>query len=68
MPQGEFVPAIPVFERAKTVRALDCASTVIGKKDNSQLLANILGKAIGGGGQWINVTHLTKHLGGEQSS
>jgi hypothetical protein len=30
MPQVEFEPAIPVFERAKTVHALDSAATVIG--------------------------------------
>jgi hypothetical protein len=30
MPQVEFEPTIPVFERAKTVYALDRAATVIG--------------------------------------
>jgi hypothetical protein len=30
MPQVEFEPTIPVFERAKTVHALDRAATVIG--------------------------------------
>jgi hypothetical protein len=30
MPQGGFEPTIPVFERAKTVHALDRASTGIG--------------------------------------
>jgi hypothetical protein len=30
MIQVEFEPTIPVFERAKTVHALDCAATVIG--------------------------------------
>jgi hypothetical protein len=30
MPQVGFEPAIPVFELAKTVHALDCAATVIG--------------------------------------
>jgi hypothetical protein len=30
MPRVEFEPTIPVFERAKTVHALDCAATVIG--------------------------------------
>jgi hypothetical protein len=32
MPQAEFEPTIPVFELAKTVRALDCAATVTGYK------------------------------------
>jgi hypothetical protein len=31
MPQGGFEPTIPVFERAKTVHALDHAATVIGR-------------------------------------
>jgi hypothetical protein len=31
MPRVGFEPTIPVFERAKTVHALDRASTVIGK-------------------------------------
>jgi hypothetical protein len=30
MPQVEFEPTIPVFDRAKTVHALDRAATVIG--------------------------------------
>jgi hypothetical protein len=30
MPSVEFEPTIPVFERAKTVHALDRAATVIG--------------------------------------
>jgi uncharacterized membrane protein len=30
MPQAGFEPTIPVFERAKTVHALDGAATVIG--------------------------------------
>jgi hypothetical protein len=30
MPQVEFEPTIPVFERAKTVHALDSVATVIG--------------------------------------
>jgi hypothetical protein len=30
MPQVGFEPMIPVFERAKTVHALDSAATVIG--------------------------------------
>jgi hypothetical protein len=29
MPQAGFEPTIPVFERAKTVHASDCAATVI---------------------------------------
>jgi hypothetical protein len=32
MPSVGFEPTIPVFERAKTVHALDCAATVIGYK------------------------------------
>jgi hypothetical protein len=31
MPRVGFDPTIPVFERAKTVRALDSAATVIGE-------------------------------------
>jgi hypothetical protein len=31
MPQMEFEPTIPAFERAKTVHTLDRAATVIGK-------------------------------------
>jgi hypothetical protein len=31
MPQVEFEPTIPVYERAKTVYALDHAATVIGR-------------------------------------
>jgi hypothetical protein len=30
MPRVEFEPTIPVFERAKTVHALDRAATVVG--------------------------------------
>jgi hypothetical protein len=33
MPRVGFEPTIPVFERAKTVHALDRADTVIGKTD-----------------------------------
>jgi hypothetical protein len=31
MPQVGFQPTTPVFEQAKTVLALDCAATLIGK-------------------------------------
>jgi hypothetical protein len=31
MPRVEFEPTIPVFERAKTVHALDRAATLIGR-------------------------------------
>jgi hypothetical protein len=31
MPRVGFEPTIPVFERAKTVHALDCAAIVIGE-------------------------------------
>jgi hypothetical protein len=30
MPQVGFEPTIPVFERSKTIHALDCAANVIG--------------------------------------
>jgi hypothetical protein len=32
MPRMEFEPTIPVFERVRTVHALDRAATVIGQK------------------------------------
>jgi hypothetical protein len=38
MPQVRFEPTIPVFERAKTVHALDRAATVIGVSGNNRLL------------------------------
>jgi hypothetical protein len=38
MPQVGFEPTIPVFEWAKTVRALDRAATVMGKHDLRNLL------------------------------
>jgi hypothetical protein len=34
MPQVAFEPTIPVFERAKTIHALDRAATVIGNSLN----------------------------------
>jgi hypothetical protein len=34
MPQVGFEPTIPVFEREKTVHALDRAASVIGKKQD----------------------------------
>jgi hypothetical protein len=34
MSQVGFEPTIPVFERTKTVHALDCATTVIGYSEN----------------------------------
>jgi hypothetical protein len=34
MPRAEFEPTIPVFERAKTFRALDRAATVIGVQEH----------------------------------
>jgi hypothetical protein len=37
MPRVGFEPKIPVFERAKTVHALDRAATVIGTKLPSKL-------------------------------
>jgi hypothetical protein len=37
MPQLGFEPTIPVFERGKTVHALDRAATVIGKHSASYL-------------------------------
>jgi hypothetical protein len=36
MPQAGFGPTIPVCERAKTVHALDHASTVIGYENTSE--------------------------------
>jgi hypothetical protein len=33
MPQVEFEPTIPAFERAKTVHALDLAATVISSEE-----------------------------------
>jgi hypothetical protein len=36
MPQVAFDPTIPVFERAKTVHALDRAATVIGSVVSSK--------------------------------
>jgi hypothetical protein len=33
MPRVRFEPTILVFERAKTVHALDCAATVIGNRN-----------------------------------
>jgi hypothetical protein len=41
MPQVGFEPKIPVFERAKTVHALDCADTVIGQRLNTLLKLKI---------------------------
>jgi hypothetical protein len=35
MLQAEFEPTIPVFQRAKTVHALDRAATVIGEEVNT---------------------------------
>jgi hypothetical protein len=35
MPRVEFEPTIPMFERAKTVHALDCAATVMGNNGYS---------------------------------
>jgi hypothetical protein len=35
MPQVGFKPMIPVFERAKTVHALDRVATVIGEVNDS---------------------------------
>jgi hypothetical protein len=33
----EFEPAIPAFEGAKTVHSLDCAATVIGSQEITQI-------------------------------
>jgi hypothetical protein len=38
MPQVEFEPTIPVFERAKTIHALDRATTVIDRNNFAFLL------------------------------
>jgi formylmethanofuran dehydrogenase subunit E len=37
MPRVGFEPTIPVFERAKTFHALDCAATAIGYQHNTSL-------------------------------
>jgi hypothetical protein len=37
MPQAGFKPTIPVFDRAKTVRALDCVATVTTKMKTYRL-------------------------------
>jgi hypothetical protein len=39
MPQAGFEPTIPVFERAKTVHALDCAATGMGLCMYTRLLS-----------------------------
>jgi hypothetical protein len=41
MPRVGFESTIPVFERTKTIHALDCAATVIGK-ESSYLTENAL--------------------------
>jgi hypothetical protein len=47
MPQVGFEPTIPVFERAKTVHALDCAATVIGMSPSNIVKVNrrMMGRA-----------------------
>jgi hypothetical protein len=40
MPQVGFEPKIPVFERAKTVDALDRAATVIGRFHTTRITTN----------------------------
>jgi hypothetical protein len=42
MPRVEFEPTIPVFERAKTVHALDRAATVIGRTPSSTGLITMI--------------------------
>jgi hypothetical protein len=44
MPCVGFEPTIPVFERAKTVHALDLAATVISGKYNSKQKIGLLHK------------------------
>jgi hypothetical protein len=41
MPRVEIEPTIPVFERAKTVHALDRSATVIGRNSITDLKFNI---------------------------
>jgi hypothetical protein len=41
MPQVRFEPTIPVFEREKTVRALDRTATVIGKWTPTYIFSNV---------------------------
>jgi len=38
MPRAGFEPTIPVFERSKALRALDCAATGIGTNNNVYFL------------------------------
>jgi hypothetical protein len=40
MPRVGFEPTIPVFERAKTVHALDRAATVIGETESIKITRN----------------------------
>jgi hypothetical protein len=42
MPLVRFEPTTPVFERAKTVHALDHAATVIGLYDNRRILHHVI--------------------------
>jgi hypothetical protein len=42
MPRVRFEPMIPVFERVKTVQALDRAATVIGSPSAYEVLINLI--------------------------
>jgi hypothetical protein len=59
MPQVGFEPTIPVFERAKTVHALDRAATVIGKLQRfiSQLLTTLERRYT-----WNSYLHMSFHF------
>jgi hypothetical protein len=47
MPQVEFEPTFPVFEREKTVHALARAATQIGMIDESWTAKNVEGRSLG---------------------
>jgi hypothetical protein len=49
MPEAEFEPTMPVFERAKAFQALDFAATVIGLEGSSSGLIGVLSRNFPGG-------------------
>jgi hypothetical protein len=74
MPEVGFELTIPVFERAKTVHALDCAATVIRSSTfhcpnntrwpvllNEVLLCNVFTFVTWEGGGWIHYKDTWKH-------
>jgi hypothetical protein len=58
MPQAGFEPTIPVFERAKTVRASERATSVIGNRDTQICIVTCMHVTIDGVwiGNWIYLT------------